>query len=467
MYFLSQNVLPVTIYDSLDDAPFSIALPFSLPSPGTYQLQFYAIDTSENKEATNTVTLVLPGPGSLGFVSSTVPSQPIYNPGGALSVRPGTTPIRFQATPDPNAVNAQIDIFAGVVGWATISNAPSSPTAATSASLNIGGQNVDFYMYQLNGGSWSAEAPVSQPLALSGLPEGMNTISVLGRSQYGGYLPAANAAPARWIVSSSAPATVLTGVPASPATGVSAQVAVAGQSVANYQWTIDGSYYRPAASTNVPIVLSNLTAGPHMLAVIGEVAGVYQATNNPTTGGVDRRSAVRLRPQRTVKCSDHFLYEHRRGAGHFRLEWRRRRRRVGTARPYTVRITLADALGNTNFSVGLAQVGTLSGSNSVLANYNRGPDQPARPRTLGRLAGPERRQLGNLCAGCRRHQWHNPTVDPHLPQSGESAHRRALCCVAGSGGQWELGCLYQRHARRRRPAGPDRHPHSGRGQSCY
>src|SRR5208283_5169486 len=93
MYFLSQDVLPVAILDSLNGSPFALALPFRLPAPGTYQLSYYATNTAGIQEATHTATLVLPGPGSLGFSSSAVPSQPIVNPGNALSVRPGDVPI--------------------------------------------------------------------------------------------------------------------------------------------------------------------------------------------------------------------------------------------------------------------------------------------------------------------------------------------------------------------------------------
>src|SRR5208282_5011251 len=50
---------------------------------------------------------------------------------------------------------------------------------------------------------------------------------------------------------------------------------------------------------------------------------------------------------------------------------------------YTVLITLSDALGDTNFFVGLAQVGTMSGASSVLANSSRGPNNP---RARGRWA---------------------------------------------------------------------------------
>jgi beta propeller repeat protein len=50
---------------------------------------------------------------------------------------------------------------------------------------------------------------------------------------------------------------------------------------------------------------------------------------------------------------------------------------------YTVRVTLTDALGDTNFFVGLAQVGTLAGGKSVIASAARGP---ANPRARGRWA---------------------------------------------------------------------------------
>jgi len=50
-------------------------------------------------------------------------------------------------------------------------------------------------------------------------------------------------------------------------------------------WTIDGGYYRVPVSVSMPLVLSNLTAGAHMVSVLGEVAGIYQPTGNATTAG--------------------------------------------------------------------------------------------------------------------------------------------------------------------------------------
>lgn len=205
MYFISQDVLPVGIYDSLNSSPFALALPFSLPNPGTYQLAYYASNSAGILEATHNATLILPGASSLAFASVTLPSQPLFDPGAALSIRPGTVPITFQAAPNATALNARIDIFQGVVGWATVSNVPSSPTASAAAALTVGGTNVNFYMYQLNSNAWSAEQAVSSPLALSGLPSGTNTLSILGRSQYGTYLPSSNALTVSWVVAPGTP----------------------------------------------------------------------------------------------------------------------------------------------------------------------------------------------------------------------------------------------------------------------
>jgi len=393
MYFLSQDAQPVTIYDRLNNSPFAIALPFKLTIPGSNTLSYYAVDISSNTESTHTVTLVLPGSASLGFASANIPSQPIFNPGGALSVRPGNAAISFQAAPNPNTVNAQVDVFQGVVGWATISNTPSSPTASGSASLTIGGQNVDFYSYQLNGGAWSAEAPVASPLTLSGLSTGTNTLSVLGRSQYGGYLPASGALTVSWVVDPAAPATRLTGAPSTPTSNLSANLNVGGAGITNYQWTVDSGFYRVPVISTVPIVLTNLAPGAHSVSVLGEASGLFQSTNTPTSVAwtINPLYGYDLSALTNVVTTSYGNI----GAAPVTYDWNGMSAR-GVVQPpgwYTVRVTLADSLGNTNFLVGLAQVGALSGTNAVVAAPNRGA---VNPRARGRWAVWQDQSDGNL-----------------------------------------------------------------------
>ncbi len=377
MYFISQDVLPVGILDSLGTNPFALALPFSLTTPGTYQLQYYATNTDGIQETIHNATLIVPGANSLGFAAVGAPSQPLFDPGAALSIRPATVPITFQPAANPTALNAQIDIFQGVVGWAVVSNVPSSPTASTSAALTVGGQNVDFYMYQLNSNAWSAEQPATSPLALSGVPPGTNTLSILGRSQYGGYLPSSNALTVSWVVDSNAPATVVTGAPATPTAANSAQLIVSGAGVSNYHWTLNHSFYIPSAPVTTPIILTNLNVTQAVVSVLGEVGGVFQSTNDPTTVawtinplyGYDMSSLPAVRS---------LVYTNL-GLGTVTFNWDGTSG-SGVLEPagwYTARITLSDSLGDTNFAVVLVQIDALSGGSTVLADFNRGPQSPS------------------------------------------------------------------------------------------
>ena len=300
---------------------------------------------------------------------------------------------------------------------------------------------MDFYIYQLNGGAWSAEAPVSAPLALSGLGAGTNTVGLLGRSRYGGYLAASNAVTAAgWSVRRRRPPSI-TGAPATPAAGVAAQMAIGGAGVTDYQWTIDSGYYRPSTNVSAALVLSNLSVGPHVIEVLGEVGGVSQSTNTPTEVGwtinpLYGYDQSALADVLTVGYTNI-------GAGAVTFNWNGLGS-GGVVEPpgwFTVRITLTDALGDTNFMVGLAQVGTMSGSNNVVANSTRGPINP-RARALGGVAGPERRQLGDLRVERGVGQRGHRAVDPHLVEPGEPADRRALRGLAGAGSQRQLGRLY-------------------------
>lgn len=376
MYFISQDAAPVSIYYSLTNGPFLPAYPFKLTTPGTYPIAYYATDASGNTETNHTAILVVPGAGSLGFANANVPTQPLFNPGGALSVRPGNVPITFQAAANPTPVNAQLDIFQGVVGWATVANVPSSPTTSTTAALTIGGQNVDFYMYQLNNGAWSSERPVGSPLTLSALPAGTNSVSVLGRSQYGTYLAASNAVSVSWVIDPAAPATTVTGAPATPAHTNGIQLTIGGASITDYRWTLNNSYYRAPSPVATPLVLSNLAIGTQVVGVLGGINGVDQPTNNPTTVawtidptyGWDQSALMPVRSMSFTNIN-----------GSVAFNWNGQNDN-GVIQPpgwYTVRLTLTDPLGNTNFMVGLAQIGELSGTNLVLAGFNRGPQNPA------------------------------------------------------------------------------------------
>ena len=378
MYFTADDASPVSMFYSVTNEPFLPALPFSLTTPGEYPIAFYATDSSNNRSDNQTNLVVVSGNQALNFGSVQAPNGPMYVSGDALSVRPFNAPFTFQAGADPSQVDAHADVFQGVVGWATVSGVPSSPTASSSAALAVGGDYVDYYKYSVNGGAWSAEQPVSTPINLSGLSAGDYNVSVLGRSQYGGYLDASNAVTVHWTVSPTAPPTLITGTPATPTRSPDANLNIGGSGVTAYRWTINDDYYRP--ETNAPGTLSiPIASGTNevfTLSVIGKTNGVYQLTNNPTTvtwtydplfgyalPGLAHVRSVTFTNIGTASQS--FVWDGRNDSG-------------VTLSPgwFTVRLTLTDQLGRTNFVTRLVQIGAVTGPSSVLAGATRGPQNP-------------------------------------------------------------------------------------------
>ncbi len=378
IYFIASDQSPVSIYCSVTNGPFLPALPFSLPNPGEYPIVFYSIDSAGNRENNNTNIVVVSGNTALDFANIGLITQPMFVAGDALSVRPVNAPLAFSAVNDPSQVDANVEVFSGVVGWATVAGVPSSPTAATSASLVVAGDNVDFYKYRLNGGAWSGEMPVASPLNLSGIPTGPVRVDVLGRSQHGAYLDPTNAATVSWVIDPTAPPTTITGTPATPTRLRSASLNVGGNGVTAYQWTINHDYYRPPtnAPSVLPITISSATQQLVTISVLGQTNGVFQPTNAATTvawnfdplfgyfmPGLPRVRSLTLTNIGTA--AQNFVWDGRSD--------------TGAAMPsgwYTVRLTLQDQLGRTNFATRLIQIGNFAGNASALADVTRGPKNP-------------------------------------------------------------------------------------------
>ena len=378
IYFTAVDAGPVSMFYSVTNGPFVPALPFSLPDPGTYQIVFYSTDSFGNREVNNTNIVVVSGSSALDFANVAAPSQPMYAVGDALSTRPDNAPISFMALADPSQVDAQLEIFQGVVGWATVTNVPSSPTSDTTASLAVGGDYVDYYQYQLNGGSWSTEAPVATPINLSGLGTGSNFVSVLGRSQYGSYLDPSNAVTVAWVVDPAAPATRITGTPATPSRARSVALNIGGTGVTAYRWTINNDYYRPEsnAPAMLPLTLTSATQEVVTISVRGSVGGIYQPTNNPTTVtwsfdplfGYPQLNLSRVRSVNFTNiglASNTFTWDGRDDNG-----------AVLPPGAYTARVTIEDQLGRTNFATRLIQIGNPAGNPAILAAVSRGPKNP-------------------------------------------------------------------------------------------
>lgn len=379
IYFTAEDESPVNMFYNLTNGPFHPALPFSLAVPGEYPVAFYSMDFASNQEAYQTNVLVVLGGGALDFATVDAPEEPFFVTGDALSVRPAHAPLTFAAQATASQVDARVEVFRGVAVWATVAGVPSSPTANTSASLTIAGDHVDYYSYSLNGSAWSAERPISQPLSLSGLPPGEHTVWVLGRSQYGGYLAVSNAVAVNWTVDPLAPPTRITGAPATPSRARHAELNIDGAGVTAWRWTTNVSYYRapaPAPGT-LSLPLDFPFAQTLAVYVLGETNGVFQPTNAPTSVRWDfdplfGYSQPGLPTVRSLALTNI-------GSAPQIFAWDGRDN-AGVALPpgsYTLRVTLTDQLGRTNFITRLAQIGDLSGASTIVAEETRGPKNPS------------------------------------------------------------------------------------------
>ena len=89
---------------------------------------------------------------------------------------------------------------------ATITGAPRSPTPFRSATLTVGGSNVVSYRFSLNGAAYSAETAIATPINLSLLPNGTNTVAVIGKGTNGVFQSFSNATIVSWVVNTNIPA---------------------------------------------------------------------------------------------------------------------------------------------------------------------------------------------------------------------------------------------------------------------
>lgn len=378
IYFTAEDVSPVNMFYSLNGVDFVPALPFIPGTPGEYKIVFYSTDSSGNREVNQTNTVVVSGASGLAFAGVTAPTQPIFASGEAVSVRPSDAPFTFQASANPSQVDARVEVFQGVVGWASVAGTPSSPTPATTAALTVSGPSVDFYKYRLNGSAWSGERAVTNTLSLTNLTAGTQKVDVLARSQYGGYLDETNSVSASWVVNPAAPATRITGAPPSPTRSEVATLSIGGTGVTAYRWNFNTSYYRAESNAPSTLILPATSPGRQVmnLAVIGRIGGIMQEQANATTVqwiydplfGYDVGNLPLVRSYSVTNigtAQQTFVWDGRNNSG-----------AILPSGWYTVRITLADGLGRTNFSSRFVQIGNPAGIPGILADVSRGPRNP-------------------------------------------------------------------------------------------
>ncbi len=374
MFFISEDAHPVSIFYKIDAGSFIPAFPFRISSNGEYQVSFYAEDSVGNVESTQTVTVVV-NSDAPAFSTMTASEDELVLTGDVLAVRPSKTRITFGVVANAMPVDAELDIYRGVLARPVISGIPSSPTDARTVSLTVGGEYTDYYIYRIDGGAWQSERAVTQSLLISNLVDAAHTVDILGRFRDGEYPAENNAVTVSWVVSSNAPPTGISGDVSIPDTNSSAAFTVGGVGVTSYVWTVDGGYYRVEKPVSTPFSISGMMAGSHTVAVRGRVGGILQDITNLTT------ISWLVDPLYEYDCSTLLKVVSRSysdiGAA-VNFEWDGTGDNGSDVLPgwYTVRIILTDPLGHTNFSTRLIYVDLLEPENTVLADVASGAGQP-------------------------------------------------------------------------------------------
>lgn len=365
LYFLSEDESPVSIlYKFATDVDFSPAIPFRLDEPGTFEIEYFARDSFGNEEVHNFATVVLSDefPQVASVISDT---EEMFVSGQSVSVRPQEIFFDFDTTSEAGDLTATAEIFRGVFGFPTLDGLPATPVQSGDAQLTVGGENVDFYKFSVNGGPFTAELPIAAPLNLSGL-NGAVELRVLGRSEFGTYPPDAEAVTASWRVDAGAPPLVVTG-PASPTRSNRASFSASGAPLFCYR--VDGDTYLPEPAGGA-FDLRRLSEGDHMVEYTlradasdpcpGNVPGdqVYNWNVNYDYG-------FELPPSNLVRSLD--LGPVVGNTGNFLWDGTNDSGAVVPPGWYSVKITVQDDIGRSNSAIKLVRVGDLLADGSEIA----------------------------------------------------------------------------------------------------
>lgn len=375
IYFTAEDENPVSIvYKFAEEADFRPAIPFKITTPGNYALRFRATDNAGNVEATQSATVILESVGP-AFGDLQARSESLTLTGDALSFRPTRIELGIPVTASSVAVNAQLDVFRGIRVWPTLSGIPVSPTPATTTTLGVGGTNVDFYKYRLNGGAWSAERVVATALTLTDL-SGTVTVDVLARSQHGSYPDASAALTAQWVVNAGAPPFIVAGLPSIPTRYPIPSLTVNAAGVELYRWTLNDSFWRAEAAPGTAFDVPLTTAGEQTLHLVARRGGVWQPFAEASTWkwrydpeyGSDFSSLTKV-ASRTYNgvqgTTINFTWDGRNDSGVLQLPgW------------YTVRIRITDSLGNFTFASRLVRIDELVATPAVVADAAVGAERP-------------------------------------------------------------------------------------------
>jgi|GEM_PF-1628874 len=165
-----------------------------------------------------------------------------------------------------------------------IASAPDAITEETDVSFVFNGTDVAAYKYLLEStdvpltSTWSDEAPSTETLSLVDLDAGSYTISIIGKDTAGNWQLEIDAMVYNFrVIDSGQVVIVLSDLPDEKSHADDAEITVGGLGAYYYAYSIDGSDWSSLNALAIPLELSGLSQGSHILRVRGaDLSAVLQ-----------------------------------------------------------------------------------------------------------------------------------------------------------------------------------------------
>ncbi|MDD5670098.1 MAG: Ig-like domain-containing protein, partial [Candidatus Omnitrophica bacterium] len=175
----------------------------------------------------------------------------------------------------PTVITWTVDTVPPTVTVSGIVN--NSVVNSKDATITMGGVGVVAYKIKWN--DWPDYLDgglVSQPYHFYNLPEGRNTISVIGKDAAGNWQTTPTVI--NWTVDTVPPTAVISGAPPAQTTVTDATLTISGDQVTAYKFKLDSGNYSAETAAGTPITLHGLSEGQHAVSVLArDAAGNWQA----------------------------------------------------------------------------------------------------------------------------------------------------------------------------------------------
>ncbi|MBI4434023.1 S8 family serine peptidase, partial [Candidatus Uhrbacteria bacterium] len=152
----------------------------------------------------------------------------------------------------------------------TLSGVPEHPTPLRGATIDVGGADIVAYRFALDADAFGAETPVTTPIVLWSLGDGVHTLRVLGRDSAGNWQAETDAVTATWTVDATAPTVAEIAPVPTPTNDATPTVTIQVESGVPWEILRGEAVVATGTGTGAPdsVTLAELTDGIYTLTLV-------------------------------------------------------------------------------------------------------------------------------------------------------------------------------------------------------